>query len=44
MERLTFGKLLREARFLKMLGFGYLERYIALNNLIRGAKYYFVEQ
>jgi len=44
MEKLTFWKLLREARFLKYLGLTQAERYISLGGLIRGAKYYYLEQ
>jgi len=45
MEKLTFGMLLKEARMLKyLMKFSLLQRHIALNNLIRGAKYYYVMQ
>jgi len=44
MEKLTFGKLLKEARFLKGLGIPRDVRYFELKHLIRLARYYFVEQ
>jgi len=44
MEKLTFEKLLREARYLKEFGCSKYERRWALSRLILGAKYYYVEQ
>ena len=44
MEKLTFWKLLGIARLLKYLGLSKAERFLALSQLIHGAKYYYVEQ